>query len=57
MLLILLFYVIFIPITAFFGDLFVSKGANEFLILAITMILNFVLEFLYTKFVVYKEVK
>lgn len=55
MLLVLLFYAVFTPVTALLGNLVVSNGANEFLILAITMILNFVLEFLYTKFIVYKQ--
>lgn len=55
MLLVLLFYAVFTPVTAILGNMLVNKGANDFLILALTMILNFVLEFLYTKFIVYKQ--
>ena len=59
MMLTLLFYVFFIPITTIGGD-FLEKvhSWNNFLIIAVTMLLNFVLEFIYTKYVVYyKNVK
>ena len=50
-----LFYVFFIPTTTVLGDYFETKlHVHGFIILAVTMILNFVLEFLYTKFVVYR---
>lgn len=53
-----LFYVAFIPLSTFLGDLFETRfGVHEYVILAVTMILNFVLEFLYTKFVVYHKTK
>lgn len=49
-----LFYIIFIPTTTVLGNYFEVKHAtNGFIILAITMLLNFVLEFFYTKYVVY----
>jgi len=49
-----LFYVAFIPITTVLGDYFeVQLHVPEYLILAVTMLLNFVLEFLYTKYIVY----
>lgn len=53
-----LFYVFFIPVSTLLGDYFETKlGVNEFIILAVTMILNFILEFIYTKFVVYHKTK
>ena len=48
------FYLIFTPISTYLGDLAEKHGANDFVILAITMLSNFVLEFLFCKFVVYR---
>ncbi|MBE6991345.1 MAG: GtrA family protein [Ruminococcaceae bacterium] len=48
------FYLVFTPLSTYLGDLAESHGVNDFLILAITMICNFVLEFLFCKFVVYR---
>lgn len=51
-----LFYVFFIPITTVAGNYFeVKHEVNGFIILAVTMLLNFVLEFLYTKYIVYHK--
>ena len=55
MLLVLLFYAIFTPVSTILGSLAESNGVNEYIVLAITMIANFVLEFLYTRFVVYRN--
>ena len=53
-----LFYVVFIPVTTLLGNYFETvHNANGFLILAVTMLLNFVLEFLYTKYIVYYKNK
>ena len=54
MLLVALFYVVFTPLSTVGGDALAKAGWNDFLVLAITMILNFVLEFLYQRFVVYR---
>ena len=48
------FYLVFTPLSTYLGDLAETHGVNDFLILAITMISNFVLEFLFCKFVVYR---
>lgn len=48
------FYLIFTPLSTWLGDLAEANGVNDFLILAITMISNFVLEYLFCKFVVYR---
>ncbi|HHW79987.1 MAG TPA: GtrA family protein [Acholeplasmataceae bacterium] len=54
MMLTLLFYVFFIPITTIGGNnLEKDYSWNGFIIIGLTMLLNFVLEFIYTKYVVY----
>lgn len=55
MLLVLAFYAVFTPVSTYLGDLAKNAGANEYVVVAITMILNFVLEFLWTRFVVYRN--
>ena len=54
MLLVALFYVVFTPLSTWGGDALTKAGWNDFLVLAVTMLLNFVLEFLYQRFVVYR---
>ena len=54
MVLVALFYVVFTPASTWWGDALTRVGWNDFLVLAITMLLNFVLEFLYQRFVVYR---
>lgn len=49
-----LFYAFFVPITAWLGQLAAGAGVNEFIIKGSTMVLNFVGEFLWWKFVVFK---
>ena len=53
MLLVLAFYAVFTPVSTILGDLAESSGANKYIVLAVSMALNFVLEFLYTRYVVY----
>lgn len=55
MLLVFVFYLIFTPISTLLGEYAENNGANEYLVLAITMISNFVLEYLYTRFIVYRK--
>ena len=55
MLLVLLFYLFFTPLSILLGNSLIKFNLNEYLVLFMTMILNFVLEFLYTKYVVYKK--
>ncbi|MBE5731076.1 MAG: GtrA family protein [Clostridiales bacterium] len=54
MLLVLIFYAVFTPISTILGALAEKSGINGFIVEAVTMIANFVLEFLYTRFVVYR---
>ena len=48
-----LYYLIFTPLSTWGGDALVAIGWNEYVVLIGTMILNFVLEFLYDRFVVF----
>lgn len=48
------FYLVFTPLSTYLGNLAEKQGAHDFLILAVTMAANFVLEFLFCKFVVYR---
>lgn len=53
--LVALFYAVFTPLSTWGGSALTNGGWNEDLVLVITMLLNFVLEFLYQKFVVYRN--
>ena len=55
MLLVLAFYAVFTPVSTVLGSWAESNGANEYIVLALTMISNLVLEFLYTRYVVYRN--
>ncbi len=48
------FYAVFTPLSTWLGNVAAVAGAHEFLVLGVTMLLNFVLEFLFCKFVVYR---
>ncbi len=48
------FYLVFTPVSTYLGDLAEHHGTNDFIILIVTMLSNFVLEFLFCKFVVYR---
>lgn len=50
----LVFYLVFTPVSTYLGNMAEDLGINDFLILIITMLSNFVLEFLFCKFVVYR---
>ena len=54
MLLVLAFYAVFTPISTVLGNLAENNGINEYIVLAITMVMNFILEFLYCRYVVYR---
>ena len=55
MLLVALFYVVFTPVSTYLGQLAESAGVNEYIVLAVSMISNLILEYLYTRFVVYRN--
>ncbi len=52
---VLAFYAVFTPLSTWLGEVVERSGVNEYIVLIVTMLLNFVLEFLFCKFVVYKN--
>lgn len=48
------FYLVFTPISTLLGNMAEGYGVNDFIILIATMMANFVLEFLFCKFIVYR---
>lgn len=48
------FYLVFTPLSTYLGNLAEGAGVNDFIILIVTMLANFVLEFLFCKLVVYR---
>lgn len=55
MLKVLCYYLVFTPLSTLWGDALSKANWNEYLVLALTMIVNFVTEFLYSKYFVFKE--
>lgn len=53
--LVLAFYAVFTPVSIIAGGALVNGGAHPDLIMILTMLCNFVLEFLYTRFFVYRN--
>lgn len=49
-----IFYAIFTPASTIIGDLLVKKGWNEYLVTGLNMLCNFVLEYLYDKYIVFR---
>ena len=49
------FYLVFTPVSTILGNMATGKGVNEYIVLAVTMLSNMVLEYLFCKFVVYKN--
>lgn len=50
------YYLIFTPLSTWWGDaLTKNAGWNEYLVLAGTMVINFVTEYLFCRFVVYRN--
>lgn len=55
MLLTLVYYAVFTPLSTWAGDRLTAAGWNDYLVFALTLIVNGVTEFLYQKYVVFKE--
>lgn len=49
------FYLVFTPLSTYLGNLAEVSGVNEYIVLIVTMLINFVTEFLYQKFIVFKK--
>ena len=49
------FYAVFTPLSTYLGHLADNADINEYIILIVTMLSNFVLEFLFSKFVIFTK--
>lgn len=49
------FYLVFTPLSTYLGAMAEGAGVNEYIVLGVTMIANFVTEYLFCKFVVYRN--
>lgn len=55
MLLVFLYYLVFTPLSTYLEDVLTRAGMNEYLVTVINMLINFVTEFLYQRFVVFRK--
>ena len=55
MLKVIIYYAIFTPLSTYFGNYLVNIGLNEYLVTGINMVINFITEFLYQKYYVFKD--
>lgn len=55
MLEVLAYYVVFTPLSIWWGIELVKAGWNDTVVLIFTMLINFITEFLFSKFVVFRE--
>ncbi len=55
MVLVLAFYAVFTPVSTILGNMATKANWNEYVVLILTMVANFVLEYLFTRFVVYRK--
>ena len=53
MLKVLAFYAVFTPLSTWAGEMLTNGGWNEYLVLGLTMVTNFVTEYLYDRFFVF----
>ena len=55
MFLVFCYYLVFTPLSIWWGVAMTNAGINEYLVTAFSMIVNFVTEFLFQKFVVFRN--
>jgi putative flippase GtrA len=49
------YYLVFTPLSTLLGDYLTSIGWNEYLVTGLNMVLNFITEFLYQRYYVFKD--
>lgn len=57
MLKVAIYYAIFTPLSTYLGNLVVNAGVNEYIVTIGNMIINFITEFFYQKYIVFKDNK
>ena len=57
MLKVAIYYAIFTPLSTYLGNLVVNAGVNEYVVTIGNMIINFITEFFYQKYIVFKDNK
>ena len=56
MTLVALFYLVFTPLSTWLGDkATIALNGKDYIVLIVTMLVNFITEFLYQKYIVFKE--
>ena len=55
MALVVLFYLVFTPVSTWLGSVLEAAGWNDYLIQALNMVINLVTEFFYQRFVVFRN--
>ena len=55
MLLVFLFYLVFTPTSTYLGQVLADNGWNETIVTLLNMLINFILEYLYDRFVVFRS--
>lgn len=55
MAMVLLYYAVFTPLSTMWGQAMADANINEYVVLFLTMVVNFVTEFLYQRFVVFRK--
>lgn len=50
-----LYYCAFTPLSTWWGDALTDRGVNDYIVLGGTMLVNFVTEFLFSRFVMYRN--
>jgi len=49
------YYAVFTPLSTWWGDALINIGWNEYIVLIGTMLINFITEFTFTRFVVFRK--
>lgn len=55
MLKVLGYYAVFTPVSTILGNHFTAAGVNEYIVLGLTMLCNLITEFLFDKYVVFRD--
>jgi putative flippase GtrA len=55
MFLVFLYYLVFTPLSMWTMDVLTHRGVNEYIVKGCAMLVNFITEFLYQRFVVYSK--